>query len=225
MAFAALWQCCGGGRGGGNQPGPGLSRRCRGGGHAGHAGVLMPCHIARSAPSPKIVPHVACTPHAPPLPAHVPRVASLRTRRPLAMHVPHVACTPHAPPLPAHVPRVASLRTRRPLAMHVPHVACTPHAPPLPAHVPRVASLRTRRPLAMHATRGMHAARAAPAGLRATRGKPPFPPGACATRGVPAAPRPRVAPTNHSPTRVVVAVWRGRECLGRNCKPARCDGK
>ena len=43
--------------------------------------------------------------------AHVPRVASHRTRRPLAVHVPHVACTPHAPPLPAHVPRVASHRT------------------------------------------------------------------------------------------------------------------
>ena len=58
--------------------------------------MLMPCHIARSAPSPKIVPHVACTPHAPPLPAYVPRVASLLFH---PAHVPRVVCQPH----PGHV--------------------------------------------------------------------------------------------------------------------------
>ena len=35
--------------------------------------------------------------------------------------------------------------------------------------------------------------------------------------------RPRVAPTNHSPTRGCCAVWRGRECLGGNCRPGQCD--
>ena len=43
--------------------------------------------------------HVACTPHAPPLPAHVPRVASHRTRRPSPCLCATRGLTPHAPPV------------------------------------------------------------------------------------------------------------------------------
>ena len=52
-------------------------------------------HSARAAPW-RCMPHVACTPHAPPLPAHVPRVASLLFH---PAHVPRVVCQLH----PGHV--------------------------------------------------------------------------------------------------------------------------
>ena len=97
-------------------------------------------NATRSAPRPAHVPHVACTPHAPPpTVAHVPRVASHRTRRPLAVHVPHV--TWHA------------RRTRRPCRRTCHVWLLTARAAPRLAYVPRVASRRTRRPCATRDTR------------------------------------------------------------------------
>ena len=136
-------------------------------------------------PCPAHVPRVACTLtrrplpgrcmchawHAPPLcPAHLPRVACTphagRTRRrpparcmchawlapPHARRKCHtwLAWTPHAPP---------------PCPAHVPHVARTPHAPPSARRTCHTwHARRTLRPLpGARATRGMYAARSAPA--------------------------------------------------------------
>eukprot|EP00964_Phaeocystis_antarctica_P016898 scaffold9302_cov56-Phaeocystis_antarctica.AAC.4 len=73
-------------------------------------------HTARSALCPAHVPHVACTPHAPPpCPVHVPRLASHRTRRPPAWPLCHTwphAAPPHSrPPPPVPTNRGAAPKT------------------------------------------------------------------------------------------------------------------
>ena len=79
-------------------------------------------HAARSAPCLAHVPHVACTPHAPPSAWLMCHTWHARRRfRPCPAHVPHMALcstrgiSPQAPPSCLdHVPHVASRRTPRP---------------------------------------------------------------------------------------------------------------